>query len=283
MRAELAKITTYDRRRIVEKFVLAALGSIPWVGGFIGAAASYKAEVTAVKDDRLQTQWLEEHARKIAELMRSLQDIVQWFERFDGRVDTRIQSEGYLGLVRCAFRVWDRADTTDKRACVSNLVSNAASAQLCSDEVLRRFVDWLDAFHEGHFAIIRQIHHNPGTTRLLIWDAVNGVLPPEDSAEAELYRLMMRDLSTGGVIVTQTSKPRDNRLPAKVRRHLGTVPAESAFDERQAYRLTALGRHFVHYTMTDAVARLAAAGLPKVETAMTAAGRRAGTFDGDGG
>jgi len=34
LRAELAKSEPTRRRRIIEKFVLAALGSIPWVGGF---------------------------------------------------------------------------------------------------------------------------------------------------------------------------------------------------------------------------------------------------------
>jgi len=32
LRAELAKSEPSRRRRVIEKFVLAALGSIPWVG-----------------------------------------------------------------------------------------------------------------------------------------------------------------------------------------------------------------------------------------------------------
>ena len=44
LRTELSKAAPTDRSRIIEKFVLAALGSIPWVGGFISAAVSYKTE-----------------------------------------------------------------------------------------------------------------------------------------------------------------------------------------------------------------------------------------------
>jgi hypothetical protein len=37
IRTELAKATPTSRRRIIEKVILAALGSIPWVGGFVSA------------------------------------------------------------------------------------------------------------------------------------------------------------------------------------------------------------------------------------------------------
>jgi hypothetical protein len=43
LKAELTKASTSERRTLIEKFVLAALGSIPWIGGFISAAAAFKA------------------------------------------------------------------------------------------------------------------------------------------------------------------------------------------------------------------------------------------------
>lgn len=75
LRAELAKSEPTRRRRIIEKFVLAALGSIPWVGGFLSAAASYKAEEGSVRQDSLQTQWLEEHHAKILLLKATLEEV----------------------------------------------------------------------------------------------------------------------------------------------------------------------------------------------------------------
>jgi hypothetical protein len=45
LRAELAKTNPTRKRRAIEKFFLAALGSIPWVGGFLSAAAAFKVEI----------------------------------------------------------------------------------------------------------------------------------------------------------------------------------------------------------------------------------------------
>lgn len=80
IRTEITKASPTNRSRIIEKFVLAASGSIPWVGGFISAAVSYKTEEGTVRLNTLQTQWLEEHARKIEKLQKDLYDIVQQFE-----------------------------------------------------------------------------------------------------------------------------------------------------------------------------------------------------------
>lgn len=190
IRTELAKGAPSDRRKIIEKFILAALGSIPWVGGFMSAAASYKTEQRSVQTDNLQTQWLEEHARKIGALMAALQDVVERFESLGSQIDERIQSDDYLTLVRRAFRTWDRADTQEKRRYVGNLVANAAGTRLCSDDVVRLFIDWLDQYHEAHFAVIREIYKNPSTTRFKIWEAIHGERPREDSAEADLFKLL---------------------------------------------------------------------------------------------
>lgn len=44
MRAEIEKAEATGTRRPIEKFILAALSSIPWIGSFITAAASLKSE-----------------------------------------------------------------------------------------------------------------------------------------------------------------------------------------------------------------------------------------------
>ena len=50
LRTELAKSTPSDRRRLIEKFVLAALGSVPWIGGFLSAAATFKIDQDALRE-----------------------------------------------------------------------------------------------------------------------------------------------------------------------------------------------------------------------------------------
>jgi hypothetical protein len=92
-----------------------------------------------VRTDNLQTQWLEEHARKIDQLMKDLYEIASRFESLGSQIDERVQSEEYLGLVRKAFRTWNDADTGEKRQYVKNVVTNAAGTRVCSDDVVRLF------------------------------------------------------------------------------------------------------------------------------------------------
>src|SRR5262245_16598538 len=122
----LSKAKTSDRRRLAEKFILAALGSIPWVGGFMSAAADYKFDGPDRRADDRRTQWLEQHAKKIDQLRQAIDDILKRFEAIGPQVDERIQTDEYLALVRRAFRAWDKADTEQKRQYVGNVVANAA-------------------------------------------------------------------------------------------------------------------------------------------------------------
>lgn len=264
LRVELAKSEPSRRSRIIEKFVLAALGSIPWVGGFLSAAASYKAEEGSLKQNTFQTQWLEEHHKKLSSLQETLENIQNRFDSFGATIDDRIQSEDYLMLVRKAFRTWDEADTHEKRGYAANTITNAAGTRVCSDDVVRLFLDWLKLYHEAHFAVIREIYSNPGSSRFEIWSNLYGETPREDSAEADLFKLLIRDLSTGGVL----RQERDvNHLGQFVRktplRRRGTKSPstlESAFEDTKPYVLTELGKQFVHYTMNEVVARIEKAG-----------------------
>ncbi|HND50001.1 MAG TPA: hypothetical protein PLL95_15645, partial [Anaerolineales bacterium] len=200
IRDELVKSSPSTKRRVFEKFVSAALGSIPWVGGFLSAAADFKFQEGDMREDNLQTQWLEEHTRKLARLSETLNYIASRFETLGEQIDERIQSEQYLDIVRKAFRTWDEADTDEKRKYIANLITNAGGTKLTSDDVIRLFIDWLDLYHEAHLAVIREIYQNPGSTRYDIWEAIYDNFPREDSAEADLYKMLIRDLSIGGVI-----------------------------------------------------------------------------------
>lgn len=262
LRTELAKSEPTRRRRIIEKFILAALGSIPWVGGFLSAAASYKAEEGPIRQDHLQTQWLEEHEGKINALRDVFGEIQNRFESFGENIEQRIQSEEYLTLVRKAFRTWDEADTEAKRRYIANTITNAAGTRVCSDDVVRLFLDWLQLYHEVHFAVIREIFDNPGSTRFEIWSNLYGDIPREDSAEADLFKLLIRDLSTGGVIrqerdVNQLGQYVRKR-PQRATRGKAPTTLESAFEDSKPYVLTELGKQFVHYTMNEIVGRLGA-------------------------
>ncbi|OAI45012.1 hypothetical protein AYO43_08620 [Nitrospira sp. SCGC AG-212-E16] len=260
LRSELAKSEPTRRKRIIEKFVLAALGSIPWIGGFLSAAASYKSEEGSLKQDSLQTQWLEEHQQKIGLLREALEEIRQRFASLGAGIEERIQSEEYLALVRKGFRAWDEADTKEKRRYIANLVTNSAGTRVCSDDVVRLFLDWLELYHEIHFAVIREIFENPGSTRFGIWSDLYGDTPREDSAEADLFKLLIRDLSTGGVIRQERDVNQFGQFvrktPQRTRGATAATTMESAFEDSKPYVLTELGKQFVHYTMSEVVNRI---------------------------
>lgn len=272
LKAALAEAPAGRRARIVEKFVLAALGSIPWVGGFLSAVAALKSDEANARTNSIQTKWLEEHAEKIKALYAALNEIIARFDSFGEQVNDRIESEEYLNLVRKAFRTWDRADTDEKRTAVRNLISNAAGTRVCSDDVVRLFINWLGAYHEAHLAVVRFIYKTPGPTRYDIWESVYGPVPREDSAEADLYRLLIRDLSTGGVIRQARDTDAQGRFlkrPKARSRGSATPTMESAFEDNKQYVLTELGSQFVHYAMTEATRRIAAHGTKSHDTGPT--------------
>lgn len=182
------------------RFVVAALSSIPWVGGFIAASASLSAEREQEGINELQRLWLEEHKEKLKELSATLADIFVRLDNFGDDVKQRIESPEYLALVKKAFRSWDEADTEIKKLMFKKLITNAGAINLCPDDLIRLFLHWIEQYDETHFIVIKEIYRHPNTTREQIWNNIHNVRPREDSSEADLFRYLIRDLSTGGVI-----------------------------------------------------------------------------------
>ena len=260
IKAELATATPSRRQRILEAIALAALGSIPWVGGVLSAAATFNVNEASVKQDDLRTRWLQEHQTKLSELRATLNAIFERLDNLGEEIDERIESPSYLSLVRQCFREWDQADTAEKKRLLVNLLTNAAGLRICSDDILRLFLNWIENYHETHFAVIREIYKNPGPTRYDIWMAIYGEpIPRDNSAEADLFRMLISDLSIGRVI----RQPRDvddngkfQRKTTPSRRQSRSTTLESAFEDTKQYVLTELGAQFVHYTMTELVTRI---------------------------
>jgi hypothetical protein len=119
----------------------------------------------------------------------------------------------------------------------------------------------LNLYSELHFAVIGSIYNDEGVTRARIWEKVGKEEVREDSAEADLFRLLIRDLSTGGIVRQHREKDYGGnflRKPAKRLRKGMPVSStmESAFEDTKGYELTELGRQFVHYAMTDLPVRI---------------------------
>jgi hypothetical protein len=255
----LATLAT-NRRQQIDRFVLAALSSIPWVGGVLGASAALDAEAEQGRVNALHKQWLEEHKRKLGELAEDLQEVIERIGRLGTTAEVRLESELYLGIVRKGFRVWDSADTREKREYIRRLVGNSAGTTICSDDVVRLFIEWIEYYHEVHFAVIRDVYKNPTATRAATWERLYGGRVREDSAEADLFRLVVHDLSTGRVIRQHREKTADGEFIRKTKQYVPKGNAsrtmKSSFDDIEEYELTELGGQFVHYVMTDIVPRI---------------------------
>ncbi len=241
------------------RILLAALSGVPWVGSLLGAAGTVSGEIENQQLGELQKLWLKEHEAKLKRLGITLASIVDRLEGFGDELQDRIQSDEYLTLIRRGFRSWDQADTEEKREAVRKLLENAGGTKLCPDDLVRLFLAWIDGYHESHFAVIRVLNQRPGSTRADIWRDIHGAQVREDSAEADLFKLLIRDLSTGGVIRQHRDTTpygeylRKGRTTANTR---GSQTVKSAFDNQEPYELTELGKQFVHYTMNELVSQI---------------------------
>ncbi len=256
---EIEKLNSSKKRQYGESFALAAISNIPWVGGFISAAADVRLSESNDKIKAIQTSWLNEHQTKLESLVGELEEIGKRFNELGEDIKERVESPGYLQLVGKAFKVWDEATTLKKRKYAVNLILNSAGTEFSSDDVIRLFISWLSDYHELHFKIISEIYNCKGITRYQIWKNINEILPREDSAEADLFKLIIRDLSTGGVIRQHREVDYHGNFvkkPSSKTKGRTDPKMKSAFDNEEMYELTKLGGQFVHYTMNENITRL---------------------------
>ena len=250
---EITASTDSPRKRALKKFGLAAVGAIPWVGGFIAAAIELGDNPDKIDD--LQREWLEHHADKLQKLEETLVRIAHRLEGFGDEINERLESPEFLALVDKGFREWDAAATDEKREYVRMLLANAAASKLCSDDLIRLFLDWIHKFDDTHFSIIKAVYENPGISRKSMWLAMHESIPRDDSSEADLFKLLIHDLSLGHVIrqkrMTTTSGQFVKKSTKGQKKSSGSRAMKSPFDPVDPYELTELGSQFVHYVMNE--------------------------------
>lgn len=249
----------YSGKGPYARFIFAALGSLHWVGGLFAALSALHAEKQQEKSNKTLSRWVEEYKGKINELQQTFTNIIARIEKLGEEAKERIESEEYLTLVRKGFLIWDKAETKEKKSYVQCLLTNAASTKVTKDDTIRLFLDWIERYHEAHFGIIRAIYHNRGITRLGIWQKIGGSddLPREDSSEADLFRMLIGDLSTGRIIRQERRvNSRGQFLKEKRSSSSGSDVMKSSFDNQERYELSELGQEFVHYVLQDAVSYL---------------------------
>ncbi|WP_087022179.1 hypothetical protein [Thaumasiovibrio subtropicus] len=237
-----------------------AMSVIPWVGGVIAAGNNIHNDREQSKVNRLHQEWLYTHKVKIEALYNDLNDFSKRVNEYQEELDSRLESESYLSLVRKAFRSWDEAETNDKRRYIMNLLTNAATSRLCPDDQIRLFNEWIDKYNEIHFMVIKAIASSAsvGITKRSIWLSFSDSVPRDDCSDAGLFGLVMRELNTGGVIWQQRQTNHNGQyLKSKSSGSTSSSNVrESPFEDVKRWELTPLGREFVHYTMNEVVGRL---------------------------
>jgi hypothetical protein len=243
------------------RFALACLGAIPGIGGAIAGIAATWSEEEQAQYNRIFSAWLKLQEDEIREIGLTIFEVMARLDQTDEEIRKRIESPEYLQLVKKCFRDWSAAESEEKRRLIRNLLSNAAATRICSDDVVKMFITWIDIYSEPHFAVIRQVFKNAGgITRQEIWGAIHGEAVREDSADADLFKLLIHDLSTGHVIRQHRQVDYyGNFVKAQPKkRQPGTVSQimASAFDDDKQYELTGLGKQFVSYTMNEIIPRI---------------------------
>lgn len=248
-----------SRGRTARLVAAAALSGVPWVGGVISTAQTLQDGRASARADQLLRIWLTHHERKLARLTQAIDEILGRLDSIAQESLQRIASPEYLALVTEGFRVWDESSTDEKRKLIQNLIENAGGTRVVADDIVRLFVQWIRVYHEAHFAVIREIQQDPGVTRYEIWTRIyDREVPREDSSDADLYRLLIRDLSTGGVIRQARDTTADGQFMRRTpqRRNPTRTTLDSSFEDTKPYVLTELGVQFVHYTMNELVPRI---------------------------
>lgn len=241
------------------RFALACLSAIPGLGGAIAGAAGTWSEKEQEEYNRIFSAWLRLQEDEIREIGITIFEVMARLDQTDDRIRARIESPEYLRLVKKCFRDWSAAESEEKRQLIRNLLSDAAATTLCSDDIVKMFITWIDVYSETHFRVIKEIYKSPGSTRQEIWNVIHGAAVREDSAEADLFKLLIHDLSSGHVV--RQHRQTDylgNFVKSKPKQRTGTVSGvlASAFDDEKQYELTALGKQFVHYTMNEIVPKI---------------------------
>lgn len=257
-------IDTYPNGRRRDRLTRGALqavgGAIPFVSGLFSAVAGAWSEAEQEKVNKFFRHWVRMLEDELREKEQTIIEIMARLDLQDEEIQKRVESSEYQSLLKKTFREWSGAESEDKREYIRNILSNAAASRLSSDDVVRLFIDWIKQYSELHFQVIAAIYNSGGITRGEIWRKIGKGKVREDSADADLYKLLFRDLSTGGII--RQHRETDyygnfiQKRPQRRSKGSGAKPMKSAFDEEDQYELTELGQQFVHYAMTDLPVRI---------------------------
>lgn len=229
----------------------------------LGGVAGAWSEVESENFFNIIKELLALEHKKMAEMCATVLEVQSRLSDLENQSDiqARMADESYLALVRKCFRDWSATESEQKRQFVRNLLVNAAAAyQQTSDEILSLYARWINEYSEKHFNVLSFIYLNQGCTRQQIWQGIGGQPARDDSADADLFKMLMHDLQVGHLIRQNRDVDHDGRFFKKSQRGVRKGPAspyiKSAFADEEPHYLTKLGGDFVHYVMTETVHKI---------------------------
>lgn len=205
---------------------------------------------------RLLVVWLRVQQEEIRSMGRILQSVAAEAHLKNRKVRSRMESQEYLRIVKKSFRIWSSSLSEMKQNLIKNILLNSATKRFSPDSVIETFIDWIDRYSDEHFRVIHSLASSPvPLTRKEIWKTFSSHIPPEDSADTDMYKLVIHDLTTGHIIRQVREKDYFGRfLRQSPKQRSGTALAPvivSAFDDEKPYQLTELGKQLVQYAFTE--------------------------------
>src|SRR5258708_6525909 len=126
----------------VARFALALLGGVPFVGGAFRGAARAWSDAEQAYYNKGTANWLKLQQDEMQEIGIAIAEVVRRRDLNDEETQKRIESPEYLSLIKKCFRDWSAAESEEKRVYVRNLLTTAATSRICTDDVVRMFIQW---------------------------------------------------------------------------------------------------------------------------------------------
>jgi hypothetical protein len=239
-------------------------GELPVGGGALAAAAGAWSERDQGKVNNLLVVWLKQLEADLAAMGTTLADVLIRVDLNDEDVRKRLESPEYQALVSKVFRNWSATESVKKREMLRNLLANAAGKNITGDDVISIFISWINDYTDTHFGVVSAVYKTPGITKYAMWEAIGGQQVADNSPEADLFKYITFQLTTGYVM----RQDRQTTAGGQFVRQTTRRPADKSgvmktpFDNKDPYVLTALGEQFVHYALNEVVPKI---GSGKVE------------------
>ncbi len=254
LKKKLKNAVRSDNGSKITRFSLALVsGMVPFFGGALEGIANTWSEIENERFRNVVQQWLEVQDAEILKLTDTIEEIMSRLDLENPIILARVQSGAYLHFLKKSIHQIQHNHQEEKRKMARHLLINAAQHRFCTDELVNLFIDWIDRYNLGHFAVLAEIHHAKKITRQKIWHNLNGPKVSENSHEADLFKLVLHDLSLGQLIRqhrTVDAKGNfivESKKKKKIRANESAKRLKSAFDNEKTYELTALGEKFTVY------------------------------------